>query len=149
MGFKSWFTGRKAPRIEADSIWLDNASRLAGLAEKARTLSVDGRVLGLAHFPKMLDAVEEALGERLSVARADSEGDVASWLAAPEPGLVGLALVDQLPAHGLDLVGEGGVQVELVRHHDGGEPEMVRQFEEAEKVVAAYGRPPIPRHAAS
>ena len=114
MGFKSWFTGRKTPRIEADSIWLDNDARLAGLAEKARTLSVDGRVLALAHFPRMLDAVEEALGDRLSVVRADSDGDVASWLAALEPGFVGLALVDQLPAHGLDLVGRADGRVSFL-----------------------------------
>jgi hypothetical protein len=134
MGFKDWFTDRKGPRIEADSIWLDNAARLAGVAEKARALSADGRVLALAHFPRMLDAVEEALGDHLNLARADSEGDVAGWLAAPEPGFVGLTLVDQLPSHGLDLIGrvDGHVTFLVAERHP-----LRAQDDRVERVAAA------------
>ena len=108
MGFKDWFSNRRRTlSVEPDAIWLTRAGRLAGLCDKAVAQAAEARVVILAHFPKMLETVEEALGSRLGSVRADSEGDVAAWLTSPAPGFAGLALVNQLPARGSALFERG------------------------------------------
>jgi hypothetical protein len=123
MGFLDWLGGGKSSgkstKIEPDSVWLHGAARLEGLCAKAERVASEGRLLVLAHFPAMLDAVEAKLRGRLSCERADSDGDVASWLSSPDAGLVGLAIVEQLPSPPLELVGrsDGHVSFLVVERH--------------------------------
>lgn len=119
MGLKDWFKGRSLSKLEPDSVWFSGAAKLAGLCKRAENLTAEGQVLVLAHFPATLDALEAQLQQRRGVERAGSAGDVAGWLALPEAGAVGLAMVKELPEDGLELLGQatGHVSFMVAERH--------------------------------
>lgn len=98
MGLRDWLARRGRCRVEPDAVWLGEAGRLAGICERARRHAREGaQVLLLAHFPRALDAVAEALGGT-GAERARSESDLEGRLTEPVAGSICLGLVGQLPA---------------------------------------------------
>jgi hypothetical protein len=118
MGFADWLRRRQPSRVEPDSVWLTAAGRLAGLRERVARHAAEAQVVVLAHFPRTLDAVAEALGET-GLERARSERDLASRLTSPRAGSVSLALVGELPAEAPQSRGpaEGRVSFLVAERH--------------------------------
>lgn len=136
MGLRDWFRRGPPSPAEQDSVWLSAAGRLAGLCERVGEQAAETQVVVLAHFPRTLDAVAEALGEA-AMERARSAGELASRLADPRPGSVCLALVDQLPqeAPGTGAV-EGRVSFLVAERHP-----LRAEDERVERLAAALPYP--------
>jgi hypothetical protein len=98
MGLLNWLVKRQVTVAGEDSVWVTAAARLEGLCARVARHAADRQVIALAHFPRSLEALTEALAPGVSFERARYESDVASCLTAPRTGSVCLALVSQLPA---------------------------------------------------